>query len=85
MLLNGQTLQVIDENGKDVIDDSFFLIINAAAEGVEFKLPASPSGQPWCVVLDTEDVDNPFTKAKADDKVIIGGRSLKLLSDRSLS
>jgi isoamylase len=81
ILLNGQTLQVTDDEGKPVMDDSFFLIVNAAQDGVEFTVPSSPSGKPWLQVIDTENVEDPFGTAKVSDKIIIGGRSLKLLSD----
>src|SRR5271170_4414537 len=47
VLLNGQTLQVTDEDGRRVIDDSFFLVVNAAEAGVEYVLPVSPSGRRW--------------------------------------
>jgi glycogen operon protein len=63
------------------VDDSFLLIVNAAQDGVEFTIPSSPSGKPWYQVIDTEKVKDPFVKVKAADKIIIGGRSLKLLSD----
>ena len=81
MLLNGLTLQVTDEDGKPVIDDSFFLVVNAAQDGVEFILPPAPSGRHWCQVIDTEDIDNPFGKTAMANKTIVGGRSLKLFSD----
>jgi isoamylase len=81
MLLNGQTLQVTDEDGKDVIDDSFFLVVNASQDGVEFVLPSSPSNNPWCQIINTEDIDDPFMEQKVGDKVIVGGRGLKLFSD----
>ena len=49
LLLNGCTLQVSDEDGKWVIDDSFLLLMNAADQGVEFTLPrrraVSPGGR----------------------------------------
>jgi glycogen operon protein len=83
LLLNGKTLQVTDENGEWVIDDSFLLLVNAAHEGVEFTPPASPSGNPWSEVIDTENIDNPFAEVEVSEKVIIGGRALKLMSDRS--
>ena len=38
VLLNGQTLEVVDEEGHPIIDDSFFLIVNASQDGVEFTL-----------------------------------------------
>ncbi len=85
VLLNGRTLQVTDEDGKDVVDDSFFLVVNAAEGGVEYVLPASPSGKPWCQVIDTENIESPFTCAELDGKIIVGGRALKLFSDGAVS
>jgi isoamylase len=82
LLLNGQTLQVTDEDGCQVIDDSFLIIVNAAAQGVEFTLPPSVNSNGWCQIMDTENVDDPFQPRKTDGKVIVGGRSLKLLSDK---
>jgi isoamylase len=81
ILLNGQTLQVTDEDGRDVIDDSFFLVVNASQDGVEFVLPQTPSQNSWCQVIDTENIDDPFAKKEVKDKVIVGGRALKLFSD----
>jgi len=81
VLLNGQTLQVTDEEGKMVVDDSFFLVVNAAQDGVEFVLPPSPSGNKWSQVIDTENVDDPFKMTEVGDKVITSGRSLMLFSD----
>jgi glycogen operon protein len=83
LLLNGQTLQVTDEDGEPVIDCSFLLLVNAAAEGVEFVLPESPACRPWTLLVDTESLACPFAESVADEKVILGGRSLKLFTDRS--
>jgi len=83
LLLNGRTLQVTNEDGEWVIDDSFFLLVNAADEGVEFTLPPSPCGNPWCQIIDTENIDDPFAKTGVGETIILGGRSLKLLSDES--
>ena len=81
LLLNGKTLQTTDEDGNWVVDDSFLLLVNASHEGVEFTLPQSPSCNPWCQVVDTENLEDPFVRVKAADKIIMGGRALKLLSD----
>ncbi len=81
LLLNGQTLQVTDENGNWVIDDSFLLMVNAAHEGVEFNLPPSPSGKPWLQIVDTENIDDPFLRSVTTDPVIVGGRAIKVFSD----
>jgi glycogen operon protein len=81
LLLNGKTLQVTDENGEWVIDDSFLLMVNAADQGVEFILPASPSGKPWRMIVNTENIEDPFAQSPVGEKIIVGGRSLNLLSD----
>jgi len=83
LLLNGKTLQVTDEDGNWVIDDSFLLLVNAADQGVEFSLPASPSGNPWCQVMNTENIEDPFVDVTVGEQVIVGGRALKLMSDHS--
>jgi isoamylase len=81
LMLNGQTLQVMDEEGHPVVDDSFLILVNAAAEGVEYVLPEPPDGNPWRQVIDTENIENPFCDAKVDEKVIVGGRSIRVYSD----
>jgi len=81
LMFNGKTLNVMDENGDPLEDDSFLILINASPEGVEFTLPQPPNGNPWSVVLRTENIDDPFGKIKLEDKIIVGGRSLVLLSD----
>jgi glycogen operon protein len=83
LLLNGKTLQVTDDDGNWVVDDSFLLLVNAADGGVEFTLPPSPSGNAWCQIVDTENIGEPFTETEPGEKVIVGGRALKLLSDHS--
>ncbi len=60
LMLNGQTLQVMDDEGHPVVDDSFLILVNAADEGVEYVLPEPPDGNPWRQVLDTENIENPF-------------------------
>jgi isoamylase len=82
VLLNGQTLQVTDELGNPVVDNSFLLIVNAAQDGVEFTLPSAPSGGRWCQIIDTEDIDEPFSEKDAAKQIIIGGRSLVLFKDK---
>ena len=81
LMLNGQTLQVSDENGDPVIDDSFLILVNAFHEGVEFTLPPVPNGSPWCQVMDTQNIDDPFKEAKVGEKVIVGPRSMMIFSD----
>jgi glycogen operon protein len=81
LMLNGKTLQVADENGDPLVDDSFLILVNAFHEGVEFILPPVPNGSPWTQVMDTENIDDPFKRAKVGGKVIVGGRSMMVFSD----
>jgi len=81
LFLNGRTLQVTDEEGRPVIDDSFLIIVNAAEGGVEFTLPQPFSGRRWQQIMDTENIEDPFAPANVGEKVIVGGRSMKLLTD----
>ncbi len=84
LMLNGQTLQVTGENGEPVIDHSFLLLVNGAEQGVEFAMPPSPTGNPWVQTVDTENIDDPFACSPAAEKVIVGGRGLKLFHDALL-
>ena len=81
LLLNGKTLNVADDEGDEVKDDTFLMLINAAPDGVEFILPQPLNGTPWKLVMKTENIDDPFAGGQLDAKVIVGGRSLVLLSD----
>jgi isoamylase len=81
VMLNGKTLGWNDEEGNPVEDNSFLILINASAEGVEFSLPAVPNGNPWRHVLNTENIEDPFAEATLAEKIIVGGRALVLLSD----
>lgn len=82
LMLNGKTLQQSDAEGNPLIDDSFLILVNASHEGVEFTLPEVPNGSPWRQVIDTENVANPFEEATVGEKIIVGGRSMKVFSDQ---
>ena len=83
MLLNGKTLGVVDEEGTPVTDDSFLFLVNASPEGVEFTLPEPPAKTPWHQVLDTQNLDDPFAACDFGEKVILGGRSMRIFRDGS--
>jgi glycogen operon protein len=81
VVFNGQTMNEIDEDGQPVMDESFLIIVNAADQGVEYILPQPPNQTPWRQVLDTEDIADPFHEATGEDKVIMGGRSVRVYCD----
>ncbi len=81
MLLNGKTLGVTDQEGHPIVDDSFLILINASAEGVEFCLPEPPNKTPWTQVFNTENIEDPFAEETFCEKVIVGGRSMRVFRD----
>ena len=81
LMLNGKTLGVMDEEGAPVVDDSFLILVNASDQGVEYVLPKPPAATPWHQVLDTENIEDPFSEATVEDKVIVGGRAVRVYSD----
>ena len=81
LLLNGTTLGVTDQEGQPIVDDSFLILINASAEGVEFSLPEPPNKSPWVQVFNTENIYDPFAEETFGKKVIVGGRSMRTFRD----
>jgi glycogen operon protein len=81
LMLNGKTLAITDEEGNPIADNSFLILVNAAAEGVEFQLPAAPASTPWIQILNTENIEDPFAAEEIDEKVIVGGRALRVFRD----
>src|ERR1700761_1475392 len=81
VMFNGHTLGVMDEDGEPVHDDSFLIFVNASEIGVEYVLPDPPNSKPWRQILDTENIDDPFYSAEVHDKVIVGGRSVRVYND----
>ena len=81
LMLNGKTLAITDEDGGPIVDDSFLILVNAAPEGVEFTLPEPPAASPWTQVLNTENIEDPFVAETLGEKVIVGGRSMRIFCD----
>jgi isoamylase len=81
LMLNGKTLGVMDDEGAPVVDDSFLILVNASDQGVEYVLPKPPAKTPWHQVLDTENIEDPFHESTVEDKVIVGGRAVRVYSD----
>ena len=57
VILNGETLDHVDESGERVLDDTFLLMLNCHHEPIRFYLPEWPPGRPWEVILDTNRPD----------------------------
>ena len=82
VLFNGETLDCVDEAGQPLTDDTFLLLINSYHDAVAFTLPPTPNHRSWHNVLDTGNLEHPFSDGPAEDKApSIGGRSLRLLRE----
>lgn len=79
-VLNGKTLEVTDENGDPIVDDSFLLLVNAYHEGVEFRLPAAEPGASWRRILDTASPEDGLDQP-VGEKVIVSPRSVRVFTD----
>lgn len=51
--LSGEGIHRRDPQGKEIVDDNFYLIFNAGDGNVSFKLPSSEYGSSWQIVVDT--------------------------------
>ena len=81
MLLSGDTMDVYDEHGELIHDDTFLLLCNAFHEPVNFVLPGTADVR-WELIIDTNEetgfLPAPQVAAAGDD-FELGGRSLHLL------
>ncbi len=83
VLLYGQTMDVRDQQGNPVTDDTFIIFFNAHHDSVPFKLPRIKSSRAgWEMVLDTNQEAgflDPKTHHQATEEIPIAGRSLVVL------
>jgi len=79
--LDGDAMDVVNEKGQHVTDDTLLILLNAYHEAVPFALPAYVSGVRWAVEFDTA---RPALKeggqvVPGGESVTLAGRSLMLL------
>lgn len=84
MMLNGETLGVVDERGSPVTDNSFLLLLNAHHQPVDFTLPPAPQGGLWKSLLNTSRLSNPFKPSAARKRIKLNGLALILLCEQQL-
>src|SRR5581483_9170243 len=53
VFLNGAAIPDPDIHGRPIVDDSFYLLINAWEDDIDFTLPQARWSPVWQVVLDT--------------------------------
>jgi glycogen operon protein len=55
VFLNGRAIPERDEDGRRIVDESFYLMVNAHHEPLPFTVPGHPWGRRWVTVLDTRE------------------------------
>ena len=81
MLLSGDSTDIPDAEGRPILDETFFLLINAHFEPIDFVLPGLEKLE-WELFLDTSEEDGFVAKAKlfaSGDDVPVMERSACLL------
>jgi isoamylase len=78
--LNGHGIHWVGPKGERIVDDNFYIILNAHSEELDYVLPPAKYGKQWSKILDTSygfDGKEPFA---ASGKITVKGRSIVLLS-----
>jgi isoamylase len=57
MLLNGETIEDVDERGQPIQDDTLLIMLNPHFEPIRFFVPDSRPGRRWEMLLDTNEPD----------------------------
>ena len=81
--LNGRGIRARGPKGEIVIDDSFYVIFNAAHHPMEYHLPSEKYGAEWIKILDTSEdrADEPGEYYKAGDNITVESRAVVLLKN----
>ena len=80
VFLNGDAIAEPGPRGERIVDDSFLVLINAAAEDIEFTIPSASMPSSWAVALDTAPCEaDPRQVLRSGDTVVVEGRSLLFL------
>jgi glycogen operon protein len=78
MLLAGDAMNEVDDDGEPVVDDTFLVLLTAHHEPVPFKLRALPPGCFWERLFDTTEPDAPERRFRSGHRYALRARSLAL-------
>ncbi len=81
IFLNGDGISSMDERGNRIVDDSFYLLINAHHEPIVFTVPSATLGKTWAVVFDTtiETFLEDRLLHSPEEEIRVQGRSIVLI------
>jgi isoamylase len=82
--LNGSFLDMRSAKGEEVNDDNFFIIFNADADPIQYKLPTKIHGDHWIEVINTTrcNITPDGAVFNPGDTITAEGRSVILLQNR---
>ncbi|MCF2446682.1 glycogen debranching protein GlgX [Dyadobacter sp. CY345] len=75
VFLNGQGIRCVDQDGKRLYDDHFFIIFHAAPEPRDFVLPNDECGSDWHIIINTAENfigENEYTVKAGETLNILG-------------
>ncbi len=81
MLLGGDAIPTLDEQGEQIIGDTLLVLTNAYHEPLDFVLPAIEWGESWEVLIDTRTADQVENRlpAEAGTKYTLLERSMVVM------
>jgi glycogen operon protein len=85
MYLSGCDIPQRDALGREIIDESFFVVLHSGHLPVSFTLPGLPWAEEYELVLDTALEDQtgpPGTREAAEEAVLVGARSVRVYQVR---
>ena len=81
MLLNGELMDEMDENGEVLKSEILLILVNSFWEPISFTLPVEDLGKTWKVLIDTDRPLNGHAKNFIEGKHEVPGRSFILLQN----
>ena len=81
MLLNGEFMKEIDENGKNLEEEILLILVNSYWEPITFTLPHEGLSPDWEILVDTEMENNPESPIHVKRVYEIQPRSLVMLKN----
>jgi glycogen operon protein len=77
--LSGDLIDEVDEQGRQITDDTMLMLLNSSPADVPFVLPATPDGASWWPVLDTAHPRRRLARKSGGASVKLPARSLMVL------
>ncbi|HWG84548.1 MAG TPA: glycogen debranching protein GlgX [Deinococcales bacterium] len=85
ILLNGNMLDLREQDGEPVRDATLLLILNGAEETIPFHMPAATPNAEWEILADTAELGPPPDPDRPRDSVrLVKGRTPVLVEDLSM-